>query len=160
MDAPSESTLFPDAKPSLEQQNASASTPSTQTSILSPTSKWAPTSRIYVVFLTMCVITLTAALDATSLSVALPVSPPPPPPANSVVDSTARLIIPRSSLRSCMAVQSRPSGPAPPSSSPPPSFSPTLPPSRTSLAARHSSSSRWSSSRLAPLLPASQTTSP
>ncbi|RPB04522.1 MFS general substrate transporter [Choiromyces venosus 120613-1] len=33
---------------------------------------WRPSSRMYVVFLTMCIITLAAALDATSLSVALP----------------------------------------------------------------------------------------
>ncbi|PWW75666.1 MFS general substrate transporter [Tuber magnatum] len=34
---------------------------------------WRPSNRMYVVFLTMCIITLAAALDATSLSVALPV---------------------------------------------------------------------------------------
>ncbi|CAZ85142.1 unnamed protein product [Tuber melanosporum] len=33
---------------------------------------WRPSNRMYVVFLTMCIITLAAALDATSLSVALP----------------------------------------------------------------------------------------
>ena len=40
---------------------------------------WQPSNRMYVVFLTMCIITLAAALDATSLSVALPVCLPPPP---------------------------------------------------------------------------------
>ncbi|CUS12084.1 unnamed protein product [Tuber aestivum] len=34
---------------------------------------WRPSNRMYVVFLTMCIITLAAALDATSLSVALPI---------------------------------------------------------------------------------------
>ena len=41
---------------------------------------WRPSNRMYVVFLTMCTITLAAALDATSLSVALPVCLHLPPP--------------------------------------------------------------------------------
>lgn len=73
MDAASESTLFRELKPGSEEQDTSATTPSSQTSILTPLPAWAPSGRIYIVFLTMCVITLTAALDATSLSVALPV---------------------------------------------------------------------------------------
>lgn len=36
--------------------------------------EWKPSSKLYVAFLTLCVITLMVALDGTSLSVALPVS--------------------------------------------------------------------------------------
>ncbi|TGZ76359.1 MFS general substrate transporter [Ascodesmis nigricans] len=35
--------------------------------------EWRPTTRLYIILVTMCVVTLAAALDATSLSVALPI---------------------------------------------------------------------------------------
>jgi len=92
-----------------------------------------PSARIYLAFLTLCVITLMVALDGTSLSVAIPVSSYD---ADSLKQRTQDLTQPkyRSSQTNLKAQRSRPSGPGPPSSFVLPSFNRISPPSLTSSA--------------------------
>ena len=130
-----DATLHAKHEPARDQPENSSSPPGPTKAVFEP--GW----RFYAIFTTLCIITIAAALDATSLSVALPVRQLPshqsPPPANS----------PRSSPTSSMAQLSRPFGPAPPSCSAPPSSSQPLHPYPTLSAASRFFSSRLCSSR-------------
>ncbi|KAI5848328.1 major facilitator superfamily domain-containing protein [Tricharina praecox] len=62
----------PKEKPSIDSTNTTTSRSAGSTEDL-PIEEWKPTKELYVIFLTLCIITLAAALDATSISVALPI---------------------------------------------------------------------------------------
>ena len=79
-----------------------------------PVEEWKPSSRLYVAFLTLCVITLMVALDGTSLSVALPVCFMQKFELGIMLQRRPDHSY-RSSQSSLMALQSKPSGPEPPS---------------------------------------------
>lgn len=61
-------------QPAEDQPQSSGSSELDAPSEKDTDAEWKPSSKLYVAFLTLCVITLMVALDGTSLSVALPVS--------------------------------------------------------------------------------------